>query len=60
MSESPVKEEVPVAEKEAPYAPPAYGHDVETGDAGILVKSEPLARKLKGRHMQMIAIGNLA
>jgi hypothetical protein len=42
------KETVPIA--------PANS-DVEAGDQGILVHAAPLARKLKGRHMQMIAIG---
>jgi len=36
---------------------PADNMDMETADQGIVVKSNPLARKLKGRHMQMIAIG---
>jgi hypothetical protein len=31
--------------------------DVEQGDPGIINHASPLARKLKGRHMQMIAIG---
>ena len=31
--------------------------DGENGDVGIIVHAAPLARKLKGRHMQMIAIG---
>jgi amino acid transporter len=31
--------------------------DVERGDPGIVNHANPLARKLKGRHMQMIAIG---
>ena len=32
-------------------------HDIEQGDAGIKHQAAPLARELKGRHMQMIAIG---
>jgi amino acid permease len=36
------------------YAPE---EDVEHGDPGIVNHANPLARKLKGRHMQMIAIG---
>ena len=36
---------------------PAHGTDVEIADAGIIHKGNPLARELKGRHMQMIAIG---
>lgn len=37
--------------------PEANGNDVEQGDHGIVVKANPLSRELKGRHMQMIAIG---
>lgn len=33
--------------------------DIETGDVGIKNKSNPLARELRGRHMQMIAIGTV-
>jgi amino acid permease len=36
------------------YAP---DEDVEQGDPGIVNHANPLVRKLKGRHMQMIAIG---
>jgi hypothetical protein len=43
-------------DKETAGVAPGH-HDVETGDQGILVHAAPLARKLKGRHMQMIAIG---
>jgi amino acid transporter len=45
---------VPIT-KETHYA--SGSSDVETADAGVIVKSAPLARELKGRHMQMIAIG---
>ncbi|CAG8958838.1 hypothetical protein HYFRA_00011789 [Hymenoscyphus fraxineus] len=31
--------------------------DLEVGDPGVVNKTAPLARDLKGRHMQMIAIG---
>jgi amino acid transporter len=60
IPDSPVKDsrELPAADKETiPFAP-AHS-DVENGDSGILVHAAPLARKLKGRHMQMIAIGNV-
>jgi yeast amino acid transporter len=39
-----------------PY-PHAENDDVEAGDRTITVKTAPLARQLRGRHMQMIAIG---
>ena len=32
-------------------------YDVESGDKGLVNKVAPLSRDLKGRHMQMIAIG---
>lgn len=35
----------------------AMTSDIENGDTGIITKGAPLARELKGRHMQMIAIG---
>jgi amino acid permease len=44
------------APKEADTHYVAEGHDEEVG---IVNKSEPLARDLQGRHMQMIAIGTL-
>jgi hypothetical protein len=54
-TDSPV-DHIPTTEKEhIPFAPAHT--DVENGDNGILVHAAPLARKLKGRHMQMIAIG---
>jgi len=54
-TDSPVPH-IPTTDKEhIPFAP-AHA-DVEDGDTGILVHAAPLARKLKGRHMQMIAIG---
>ena len=52
---SPVTERHVTDKETVPFAP-AHG-DVENGDTGILVHAAPLARKLKGRHMQMIAIG---
>ncbi|KAK5664252.1 hypothetical protein OQA88_469 [Cercophora sp. LCS_1] len=33
------------------------GGDAETGEAGVVNASSPLKRELKGRHMQMIAMG---
>jgi amino acid transporter len=57
MSDPPVKE-ISAADKEIAPSAPAKS-DLEHGDAGILVHAAPLARKLKGRHMQMIAIGKI-
>ena len=55
MAEYP--EETPHSiDKETAAVAPGH-HDVEAGDRGIKVHAAPLARKLKGRHMQMIAIG---
>lgn len=59
MSESPPAKDV-VLDKETRPGPYATEHtDVENGDTGILVKTSPLSRDLKGRHMQMIAIGKM-
>jgi hypothetical protein len=58
MSDSPKETPQSLDKETAPIAP-ANG-DVEAGDQGILVRAAPLARKLKGRHMQMIAIGKCA
>jgi len=52
MSEDSPVHHVPTTDKGVP----AHS-DVENGDTGVLVHAAPLARKLKGRHMQMIAIG---
>jgi hypothetical protein len=57
LSDSPLKD-IPVPDKETESSVPTHS-DVENGDAGIVVHAAPLARKLKGRHMQMIAIGKL-
>jgi amino acid permease len=49
---------VGVPEPESPTGD--YNHDVENGsdqDKGIINKTAPLHKDLKGRHMQMIAIG---
>jgi yeast amino acid transporter len=56
MSESPQLEDQPEKEVKA-YTVPDSSSDPELGDHGILVQSNPLSRELKGRHMQMIAIG---
>ncbi|KUJ13918.1 amino acid permease [Mollisia scopiformis] len=50
MSDSPVAEEVKVDAT-------AVVGDLESGDKGIVNHAAPLARELKGRHLQMIAIG---
>jgi amino acid transporter len=56
MAESPRERPISLDKETLPIAP--ANSDVELGDPGILVHAAPLARKLKGRHMQMIAIGN--
>lgn len=56
MSDSP--KEIPIALDKETLPIARANSDVEAGDQGILVHAAPLARKLKGRHMQMIAIGN--
>jgi amino acid permease len=48
------KEEGKAYESQSPVH---TGHDIEHGDVGIKHKAAPLARELKGRDMQMIAIG---
>jgi amino acid transporter len=59
MSESPPTKDVS-SDKETATEKYASAHsDPEAGDHGILVKAAPLARDLKGRHMQMIAIGKV-
>lgn len=57
--ESPEKEAV--ADKKIHSSSPSHRNaDVETADIGVINKSaNPLAHSLKGRHMQMIAIGVL-
>jgi len=57
MSESPKEAPVSLDKETVPIAP--ANNDVELGDRGIIVRAAPLARQLKGRHMQMIAIGNI-
>jgi amino acid transporter len=54
MSDSPTKSE---GGKESVVYPTPYHGDIETADHGIVNKANPLSRQLKGRHMQMIAIG---
>ncbi len=57
---SPVKSDM---DKEVAVYSPGHGHehDIERGetDTGIKFQAAPLARELKGRHMQMIALGTL-
>jgi hypothetical protein len=53
---SPTKEAVVDKETQPEPFTPAHT-DVEIADHGIIVHAAPLARELKGRHMQMIAIG---
>ena len=55
MAESPNETPHSLDKETVPIAP--ANTDVEAGDQGILVHAAPLARRLKGRHMQMIAIG---
>ncbi len=58
MSDSPIPKSEEGKEAVA-YTTREHG-DIETADAGIVNKAAPLARKLQGRHMQMIAIGTCA
>lgn len=53
MSHSPISEET----KETKVHPNPPTADLEVGDHGIITHAAPLARQLKGRHMQMIALG---
>ncbi len=55
MADSPQEMPHPIDKETVPIAP--ADSDVEAGDQGIVVHAAPLSRKLKGRHMQMIAIG---
>lgn len=57
MSDSAASKEVAV---ENHHARDVAVGDVEMGDKGILNHSAPLARELKSRHLQMIAIGEKA
>jgi hypothetical protein len=43
----------PVRESEKKADGPHENIDLENADHGIVTKSAPLARQLKGRHMQM-------
>jgi amino acid transporter len=45
------------AEKEVSPPGELPAGDLEAGDKGIVTHAAPLARELKGRHLQMIAIG---
>ena len=56
MSESPTKYE---EGKGTPPIETTLHGDVERGDLGIKNHAAPLARELKGRHLQMIALGML-
>jgi amino acid transporter len=52
--ETPEKE---IAVPEEAHAPFPENADIETADRGIVNHANPLAKKLRSRHMQMIAIG---
>lgn len=54
MSDSPISKEVKVE-----HNAPEIG-DLEAGDRTVIVHAAPLSRALKGRHLQMIAIGTAA
>ena len=57
MEETQARKEVMEEPKAYESQSPVHTDDVERGDVGIKHQAAPLARQLKGRHMQMIAIG---
>jgi amino acid transporter len=57
MESTVVKEKIEEPKAYESQSPVHTDTDLEHGDVGIKHQAAPLARALKGRHMQMIAIG---
>lgn len=57
MSDSPPPKDIEAEAEGEKKLHAGASTDIENADQGVIVKANPLARQLKGRHMQMIAIG---